>query len=77
MNLTKAEIVKEISEGTGITRVETEAIVNAFITTIHTHLKQVERAARTAHNPKTGLKMEIPKRKSVKFRLSKELKLTF
>ncbi len=89
MNLTKAEIVKEISDGTGITRLETETIVNAFIATIHQHLQQgheieirglgsfrfIERAARTTRNPKTGKKIDVPKRRAAKFRLSKELKI--
>lgn len=37
-------------------------------------LVTAQRAARTGHNPKTGLPVEIPARKTVKFKPAKSLK---
>jgi nucleoid DNA-binding protein len=88
MNLTKAEIVSKISEGVGLTRIETEAVVNGFIAVINEALKNgqeveirglgsfriIERQPRIARNPKTGGKIQLPKRRVPQFRPSKDLR---
>ena len=38
--MTKAEVVSIIANATGLTKVETEAVVNGFITTIRDSLKE-------------------------------------
>lgn len=87
--LTKADLVNEISEATGLTKVDTEAVVNGFIYTIGSALKRGEgieirgfgtfrvreKKPRLARNPRTGEKVEVPRRHVPSFKPSKELKL--
>ena len=86
--MTKAEIVKSISEATGLTKVDTEAIVNGFIYSIGDALKNGEgveirgfgsfrvreKKARVARNPRTGEKVDVPKKIMPFFKPSRELK---
>ena len=86
--MTKAEIVKSISEATGLTKVDTEAIVNGFIYSIGNALKNGrgveirgfgsfrvrEKKARVARNPRTGEKVNVPKKVMPFFKPSRELK---
>jgi DNA-binding protein HU-beta len=86
--LTKADIVNIIAEGTGLTKVETQAVVDGFLASLTYALKQgesvdfrgfgsfkvTERKARRGRNPKTGEEMIIPKHKTPVFRCSKDLK---
>lgn len=72
--MTKADMVEIISSSTGLTKVETEAVVNGFMETVidalkrgeHIELrgfgtfKSVERAPRVARNPKTNEQLEVP-----------------
>jgi len=88
MNITKADIVHKITTAVGLTRIETEAVVNGFIIAIHEALKNgqeveirglgsfriIERDPRLARNPKTGEKIQLPKRRVPQFRPSKDLK---
>ncbi len=88
MNVTKAEIIQQISDAIGLTRLETEAVVNAFIVVINESLKKgqeveirglgsfriVEREPRLARNPRTGEKIQLPKRRVPQFRPSKDLR---
>lgn len=74
--MTKADIVEHISNGTGLTRVETEAVLDGFFYTIIKALSEGdsvelrgfgsfrtrERAARIARNPQTGEQIPIPAR---------------
>ena len=87
--MTKADLVNEISEATGLTKVDTEAVVNGFIYTIGSALKRGEgieirgfgtfrvreKKPRLARNPRTGEKVEVPRRHVPSFKPSKELKL--
>jgi DNA-binding protein HU-beta len=71
--VTKAELIDRIATGTGLTRIETEAVVHGFITTVMEALAEGDsvelrgfgsfrvqyRAARTAHNPRTKERVEI------------------
>ena len=83
--MTKAEVVSIIANATGLTKVETEAVVNGFITTIIDSLKEGkgieirgfgtfkvrEKKPRIARNPRTGEKVNIPKKFVPVFKPSK------
>ena len=87
-NLTKADIITIIAEGTGLTKVETAAVVDGFVASLTYALKKGEsvelrgfgtfkvvlRKARRGRNPKTGEEILIPQRKAPVFRCSKEFK---
>ena len=87
--MTKADMVKVIAGATGITKVDTEAVVNGFITTIRNALtegKGIEirgfgtfkvrtKKPRIARNPRTGAKVNIPEKFVPVFKPSKELKI--
>ena len=86
--MTKADIVQMISQGTGLTRKDTAAVVEGFLEAISDALareehieirgfgtfKVVERAPRTGRNPRTGSEVRIARRKAPAFKPSKELK---
>lgn len=72
--MTKADIIERIAIGTGLTRVETEAVLDGFFYTIIAALAEGdsvelrgfgsfrtrERAARIARNPQTGEQIPVP-----------------
>ncbi len=72
--VTKADIIERISSGTGLTKLETEAVVNGFISIVKESLLDGERvdlrgfgsfgvqhrAARTARNPRTNQPVHVP-----------------
>ncbi|MBD3385182.1 integration host factor subunit beta [candidate division KSB1 bacterium] len=86
--MTKADIVDIISEGTGLTKVETQAVVDGFMATVQYALKKgervdlrgfgsfrpVRRKARIARNPKTNDPVNVPEHNTVLFKPSKDLK---
>lgn len=86
--VTKADIVDRIAAGTGLTKIETEAVVNGFISTVIQALKEGEtieirgfgsfrvqyRAARVARNPRTNEEVEVGPRYVPTLRVSKELR---
>ena len=86
--MTKVNIVDIIAEGTGLTKIETSAVVDGIIATISYALKKGEpvdfrgfgrfhtvlRAPRKGRNPKTGVEVAIPARKMPVFRVSKKLR---
>jgi len=86
--LTKSDIIGIISEGTGLTKIETQAVIDGLLATIGYALQQgdrvdlrgfgsfkvVERKARVAKNPRTGEAMEIPRRYAPVFKASKDLR---
>ena len=86
--MTKADIVDILAEGTGLTKIETAAVVDGMIATISYALKKgepvdfrgfgrfhtVDRAPRVGRNPKTGIEVPIPARKMPVFRVSKNLR---
>ena len=73
--MTKAQIVERIATATGLTKLETEAVVDGFMLTVikaveqgeHVELRGFgtfrarERAARTARNPQTDEPVEVPR----------------
>jgi len=86
--MTRAQIAAKISEATGISKKETEIIIEGFISTIIECLnkndsieirgfgtfKNVVRDPRKARNPKTGETIDLKKRYIPKFKVSKEFK---
>ena len=72
--MTKANIVKKIAAGTDLTALETEAVINGFISIVKESLLKGERvdlrgfgsfavqhrAARTARNPRTNQPVHVP-----------------
>jgi DNA-binding protein HU-beta len=89
--MTKKELLKAISEKTGITQKEVDAVLDAFVEVTKEALKKedyvalpdfgkfevVERAARNGVNPQTKEQIVIPAHKAVKFKASKTLKELF
>ncbi len=86
--MTKADIVEIISANTGITKIETEAVVNGFLDTVIESLKNgekielrgfgtfkvVKRAQRIARNPKTNQEVTVPEQHVPVLKVSKEFK---
>ncbi len=86
--MTKADIVDILAEGTGLTKLETAAVVDGMIATISYALKKGEpvdfrgfgrfhtvwRRQRKGRNPKTGVEVPIPARKMPTFRVSSQLR---
>lgn len=86
--MTKSEIIDIVAQGTGLTKVETSAVVDGFLATINYALatgdsvtlrgfgsfRVVERKGRVGVNPKTGKEMRVPPHKSPVFRASKDLR---
>lgn len=86
--MTKADIVDRIADGTGLTKLETEAVVDGFLYTVTEALaagqavelrgfgsfRVRERAARSARNPQTEETMEIPRRFVPSFKPSAEFR---
>jgi nucleoid DNA-binding protein len=86
--MTKADIIHEVSDMTGLTKVEVEAVLEGFIVSISDSLKRGERvdirgfgsflvkqrAARDARNPATREIVKLKKRFIPMFKVSKILK---
>lgn len=86
--MTKSEIVDIIAQGTGLTKLETQAVIDGFVATITYSLKKKERVEmrgfgtfvpkfrkeRVARNPKTNEPVTVPEHYTVVFRPSKDLK---
>jgi len=86
--ITKTQIVDIVAEGTGLTKVETTAVLDGFLATIkwaasndtRVNLRgfgsfnPVLRKSRVTRNPRTGEKMTVPAYRAVTFRPAKELR---
>ncbi len=86
--MTKADLIDQIASGTGLTKIETEAVVNGFIALLKAGLKRGERidlrgfgtfrvqlrAARTARNPRTNEEIEVPAQYVPVFKPSREFR---
>lgn len=86
--MNKVELVKEMSEIAGLTKVDTEKALNAFLETVKEELckgekvqlvgfgtfEVSERSAREGRNPQTGKTLTIPACKAPKFKTGKALK---
>ncbi len=86
--MTKADIIDHIASGTGLTKVETEAVVDGFIQTVIEALKEGKnieirgfgsfktkrRRGRIARNPRTGAQVTVDEHFVPFFKVSKELR---
>ncbi len=87
--MTKADIVDIIASATGLTKVETEAVVDGFISTVISAMKDgknieirgfgsfkvKKRKGRVARNPRTGEQVMVDEHFVPVFKVSKEMKL--
>lgn len=86
--MTKADIVDRVAAGTGLTKLETEAIIEGFFNTVIDALKEgngieirgfgsykvKKKNARNARNPKTGEQVFVPEHYVPVFKFSKDFK---
>jgi nucleoid DNA-binding protein len=86
--VTKADIVDIIASATGLTKVETEAVVDGFISTVIHAMKDgknieirgfgsfkvKKRKGRVARNPRTGEQVMVDEHFVPVFKVSKEMK---
>jgi len=86
--MTKSDIIKEVAKGTGLTKVEIEAVLEGVILSISNSLRRGERvdirgfgsfiikqrAARDARNPATREIVKLQERFIPAFKVSKILK---
>ncbi len=86
--MTKADIVDRVAEGTGLTKLETEAVVEGFFSTVIIALKEghgieirgfgtfkvKKKNSRMARNPKSGQQVFVPEHFVPTFKFSKEFK---
>jgi len=85
--MNKTELITNVAESAGITKVEAEKVVKSVLDSIAKTLANNEsvtligfgsflvstRAARTGRNPQTGKEIQIAEKKVVKFRPGKKL----
>jgi DNA-binding protein HU-beta len=86
--MTKADIVDKVAAGTGLTKLETEAIIEGFFKTVIEALKGgngieirgfgsykvKKKNARQARNPKSGESVFVPEHYVPTFKFSKDFK---
>ncbi len=84
----KTELIAKVAEKTGLSKKDTQAVIDAAIETIEEALKNgekvtfigfgnfevVTRAPRVARVPGTNKEVKIPETKTVKFKVGKKLK---
>ncbi len=87
--VTKKELVDRIAEKTGAKRVQVKKIIQSFLDEIIDELGQgnrlefrdfgvfetKERAARVAQNPKTLERVQVPPKRTVKFKVGRLMKV--
>ena len=85
--MNKTEFINAVAEKSGLSKVDAKKAVEAFVETVSSELKEggkvallgfgsfsvAEKSARKGVNPKTKQPIEIPARKSVKFKAGSEL----
>ena len=85
--MNKTEFINAVAEKSGLSKVDAKKAVEAFVETASSELKEggkvallgfgsfsvAEKSARKGVNPKTKQPIEIPARKSVKFKAGAEL----
>ncbi len=86
--MTKAQIVDQIAVATGLTKIETEAVVDGFMETVTSAVasgervelrgfgtfRAVARAARTARNPHTAEAVPVPARVAPVFKPAQDFR---
>lgn len=85
--MNKAELIAQLAEDAGITKVQANAALDSFVDTVTKTLKKGDkvtlvgfgtfsvskRAARTGRNPQTGEAIKIKAKKVARFKAGKEL----
>jgi DNA-binding protein HU-beta len=85
--MNKTEFIASVAEKAGLSKVDTKKVVEAFVETVSSELKNggkvallgfgafsvAEKSARNGVNPKTKEPINIPARKVVKFKAGAEL----
>ncbi len=85
--MNKAELISKIAEDAGITKVQANATIDAFVEAVTKTLKKGDkvtlvgfgtfsvskRAARNGRNPQTGAVIKIKAKKVAKFKAGKDL----
>ena len=85
--MNKAELIAQLAEDAGITKVQANAALDSFVDTVTKTLKKGDkvtlvgfgtfsvskRAARTGRNPQTGETIKIKAKKVARFKAGKEL----
>ena len=85
--MNKSELVNAMAVESGLTKIDCQKALDVFLTAVEKTLKAgdkvslvgfgtfavVERSARTGINPATKQKIEIPAKKSVKFKAGSDL----
>jgi DNA-binding protein HU-beta len=88
--MTKADLVDIVAQGTGLTKLETEAVIEGFFNSVIESLKSgkgieirgfgtykvKKKNSRYARNPKTGEKVFVPEHYVPVFKFSKDLKMS-
>jgi|TARA_B100000809_G_scaffold207075_1_gene209303 nucleoid DNA-binding protein len=86
--MTKQNIIDQVSEATGLTKVETEAVMNGVMTAIIESLAKNEhvelrgfgtfgvkhRKPKKARNPRTGAPIFLPERNAPSFKPAKHMR---
>jgi DNA-binding protein HU-beta len=89
--MNKAELVSQVAESAGLTKIEAEKTLKSLLEAIATALANEEtvtfvgfgsfsvttRAARTGRNPQTGKEIQIAEKKAVKFNVGKNQKTKY
>ncbi len=87
--MTKADIVDRVAAGTGLTKLETEAVIEGFFNTVIAALKEghgieirgfgtfkvKQKNSRMARNPKSGQQVYVPEHFIPTFKFSKDFKI--
>ena len=85
--MNKTEFINAVAEKSGLSKIDAKKAVEAFVETVSNELKEggkvallgfgsfsvAEKSARKGVNPKTKQPIEIPARKTVKFKAGAEL----
>lgn len=86
--MTKSDMIDRVAEGTGLTKVETEAVIDGFLKTVidalcrsdHVELRGFgtfrvkERAPRIGRNPRTGEVVDLDGQFVPHFKVSREFR---
>ena len=86
--MNKSDLITAVAESTGLTKILSGAVIDAFLLTVTETLKKGEdvalpgfgtfsaesRAARVGRNPRTGEATQIPAKIQPKFKAGKRLK---
>ena len=86
--VTKRELVQRIAEKTGVQQISAKEVIQSFLDEIITELAKGNRlefrdfgvfepkskAQRVARNPRTGAKVQVPEKTTVKFKVGRLMK---